>query len=400
MKILITSDWYYPTINGVVRSVLNLRNMLMEMGHEVRVLTLEQHKGQADETEQAEHQGVYFFRSFSAHRIYPQARILQKYDRNLIREIADWHPDVIHTQCEFSSFLLAKRVAARLDSAVPILHTYHTVYEDYTHYFFPNARVGRCLVRHLTKAVLKKVDGVIAPTEKVTALLQDYGVSCPVYTVPSGIDTRRYEQQIQEERRTEIRNQYGIPQEAVVLTFVGRMAKEKNVGELIAYAEPVLGPDVYLFLVGGGPLLEEIQVLAGESPKAGYIRFSGMVSPDVVHEYYQTGDIFLSASTSETQGLTYIEALANGLPALCRKDPCLADVITEGINGFQYETREQFLQGFDSLLALSAEERRQRARSSVRKFSMEVFAQQVFVLYERMLEQQQSSHSGTSGSLA
>ncbi len=386
MRILITSDWYYPTINGVVRSVLNLRKKLMEMGHDVRVLTLEQRKGQAADLEQEENQGVYFFRSFSVNRIYPQARVLKKYDRKMIQQIADWHPDVIHTQCEFSSFLLAERVVAKLGN-VPVVHTYHTVYEDYTHYFSPSAKLGKMMVRRMTRLLMAKVDGVIAPTEKVTDMLKEYGVKCPVYTIPSGIDTRRYEQQIAENRRAEIRQSYGIPEDATVLAFVGRMAKEKNVPELISYTEQALGESLYLLLVGGGPLLEDIQKLVQKSPKADYIRFTGMVSPDVVQEYYQTGDIFTSASTSETQGLTYIEALANGLPALCRKDECLDDVIIEGENGFQYETLEQFEQGLTQLLALSVEERRQRARSSVQKFSMEVFAKTVCTLYESVLEQ-------------
>lgn len=70
--------------------------------------------------------------------------------------------------------------------------------------------------------------------------------------------------------------------------------------------------------------------------------FTGMVAPEEVAGYYQLGDVFVCASNSETQGMTYIEALASGIPALCRKDACLDSVITDGYNGFQYENYEFF----------------------------------------------------------
>ena len=65
--------------------------------------------------------------------------------------------------------------------------------------------------------------------------------------------------------------------------------------------------------------------------------------PAKVQDYYQIGDIFVSASTSETQGLTYVEAAANGLPLLCREDLCLKGVVIDGENGYQYRTEEDFL---------------------------------------------------------
>jgi 1,2-diacylglycerol 3-alpha-glucosyltransferase len=78
--------------------------------------------------------------------------------------------------------------------------------------------------------------------------------------------------------------------------------------------------------------------------------FTGMVAPEEVHSYYQLGDVFVSASTSETQGLTYVEAAANGLPLLCRKDPCLDGVLVEGRNGWEYEAEEEFCDIIDSIL--------------------------------------------------
>ena len=138
MKILITTDWYAPVINGVVTSVLLLQRELEERGHEVRVVTLSNslHTYKAD--------GVYYMGSVSANRIYPGARLRVNRNRSLLQELLAWHPDVIHSQCEFSSFRVAYAISSRL--GVPIVHTYHTVYEDYTHYFSPSVRVGRYVV--------------------------------------------------------------------------------------------------------------------------------------------------------------------------------------------------------------------------------------------------------------
>ncbi len=383
MKILITSDWYYPTVNGVVRSVLNLRRGLMAAGHEVRVLTLEQKKGPFAEVEENVNEGVSFVPSFSAERIYPQARIMKGYDSKAVQELVQWKPDIIHCQCEFSTFLLAERIASKLQ--IPMVHTYHTVYEDYTHYFSFSKRLGRQVVVGLTRILMGKVEAVVAPSVKVTEMLEGYGVKCPLYTIPSGIDTAKYQMAVSQERIVRLKQQYQIPAEAQVLVFVGRLAKEKNIMELISFMEQMEEESLYLVIVGGGPMAEEIETQVKNSPAASRICLTGMAAPEQVQEYYQMGDVFVSASTSETQGLTYIEALANGLPAVCRKDDCLRDVIAEGENGFLYTSFAEFREGVNALLAWSAQERRNRARESARKFSTEVFAEKVIHMYEEVL---------------
>ena len=136
MKILITSDWYWPVVNGVVRSVMNLIEYLESEGHEVRVLTL------SNTIKSYKDGKVYYVGSLSAEKIYPQARISNLLSKSHLKEIKAWAPDVIHSQCEFSTFMMARRIAS--DLKIPLVHTYHTVYEDYTHYFIPsNKRVRR-----------------------------------------------------------------------------------------------------------------------------------------------------------------------------------------------------------------------------------------------------------------
>ena len=95
-------------------------------------------------------------------------------------------------------------------------------------------------------------------------------------------------------------------------------------------------------IVGDGPARGDLENLVSELNLKERVLFTGMVEPSQVQEYYQLGDVFVSASTSETQGLTYIEAAANGLPLLCRDDPCLEDVLVGGVNGYTYQNEEEF----------------------------------------------------------
>lgn len=107
-----------------------------------------------------------------------------------------------------------------------------------------------------------------------------------------------------------------------------------------------------LLLVGDGPDRPRLEQVAHDLRlEAPAVIFAGMVPPEEVPEWYRLGDLFVSASSSETQGLTYIEALAAGVPALCRADLCLEGVILEGENGWQYHSTVEFRQRLEEFLA-------------------------------------------------
>lgn len=117
-----------------------------------------------------------------------------------------------------------------------------------------------------------------------------------------------------------------------------------------------------------------------------HVKFVGMICPTEISAYYQLGDVFVSASNSETQGLTYVEALANGVPALCRKDSCLDDVITDGVNGWQYSSLEEFDEKLR--LMLSEEEVYRRLSHHAREkavcdYSSDSFARKVEQIYQQ-----------------
>lgn len=344
MKILITTDLYTTDTNGVVTSVKNLQNELAQRGHDVRVLTL------SDSRHSKKDDSIYYIRSMPIGVVYPNVRMPLSYRHQLIKELIEWKPDVIHSQCEFFTYQFALRISRK--TGAPIVHTYHTLYEQYVKYVLPSRRLGKVMVKLLSRKRLKKSEVVVAPTHKVEDALQNYGLHNEISVVPTGINLDQHHKRITSEERQKKRRALGIEDNHSVLINLGRLGTEKNIEELIGmFAKASEDNDLLRFLiVGDGPAKEKLEKMAEELGVSDRVIFTGMVAPTEVQEYYQLGDIFVSASTSETQGLTYIEAAANGLPLLCRHDKCLEEVIMSGENGYEYEDEEEFFEIIHSIM--------------------------------------------------
>lgn len=382
LKILITTDLYTTNTNGVVTSVQNLFDELTAKGHDVRILTI-------SDTLHSHREGpVTYIRSVSLEKVYPNVRMPVSYRHELIRDIIDWKPDVVHSQCEFFSYQFASRISKI--TGAPIVHTYHTLYEQYvTSYLVPSRRFSDALVKFLSRKRLKKVSALIAPTQKVENTLQGYGLHSNIAIVPSGISLEQHQQRMDSMTRLEKRRALGLQDDDLVLLNLGRLGGEKNLGELIElFAEARKENENLKFLiVGDGPAREDLEKQAKRLGVSDHVIFTGMVPPSQVQDYYQLGDLFVSASTSETQGLTYIEAAANGLPLLCRQDDCLADVLQEGENGYEYTSAEEFLRAIDTVMD-DPEWRAAAARRSEQiaaSFDKKSFADAVEAIYESVL---------------
>lgn len=382
LKVLITTDLYTTTTNGVVTSVQNLFDELTQKGHDVRILTI------SDTLHSHKDGAVYYIRSVPLGAVYPDLRMPTSYRNRLIQEIIDWKPDIVHSQCEFFSFQFAERIS-RITGA-PLVHTYHTLYEQYlTSYFIPSKRVGDFLAKFLSRKRLRHVDTLVAPTQKVENALQSYGLHTPINVVPSGISLEQHHQRLSHEARMERRRALGIGDDDQVLLNLGRLGGEKNLGELLTlFAQARQENDNLKFLiVGDGPAREELEHQAKKLGVEKDVIFTGMVDPSEVQNYYQLGDIFVSASTSETQGLTYIEAAANGLPLLCRQDDCLTDVLQEGKNGYEYTSAEEFLDAIDHVMhdPQWRSEASRRSAQIAETFDKKTFGDAIENIYESVL---------------
>ena len=346
MKILITTDLYTTGTNGVVTSVRNLMEELTKKGHEIRVLTV------SEKLKSHVEGNIYYIKSLPLGAIYPDVRMpVSSHHHRFIQELINWKPDLIHSQCEFFSYQFASYIARQ--TGAPIVHTYHTLYEQYVTYIFPSQRIGAFFVGKLSKYRLRKADAVVAPTAKVETVLKSYGLRNPIHVVPSGIALEQHKKRITEEDRKRKRSELGIPNDALVLLNLGRLGTEKNLTEVVELFAVARAQNnkLVLLIVGDGPARKELEETAERLAVKDFVIFTGMVAPDQVHTFYQLGDVFVSASTSETQGLTYVEAAANGLPLLCRKDPCLDGVLVDGCNGWEYEAEAEFCEIIDAIFS-------------------------------------------------
>lgn len=146
--------------------------------------------------------------------------------------------------------------------------------------------------------------------------------------------------------------------------------------------------DVRLLLVGDGPHKDTLKTLVEQRQLENRVIFAGMVAPQKIADYYAAGDVFFSASQSETQGLTYIEAMASSLPLFCKKDTCLDSVVKCGENGFVYNNSDEFIK-YENTLYSDFNLRKcigVQASTDVRgRYSSELFAQSAVVVYNKIL---------------
>ncbi len=381
MKVLITTDMYTANVNGVVTSVRNLMEELEKKGHQVRVLTV------SERLKSHKEDNVYYIKSVPLDVVYPNVRMPISYRHRFIRELIEWKPDVIHSQCEYFSYQFAGYISKK--TGAPIVHTYHTLYEQYVTYVLPSQRLGEYFIGKLSRMRLKHAEVIVAPTQKVESVLKNYGIRNPIQVIPSGIALEQHKNQMPAEERLARRKALGIPEDHTVLLNLGRLGTEKNLPELVELLSLALthNDKLTLLIVGDGPARKDLEEMAEKLGIRDHVVFTGMVAPSEVHTYYQLGDIFVSASTSETQGLTYIEAAANGLPLLCRRDPCLDEVLVEGCNGFEYEADSEFCSLLDTILQNPEWCKAAGAQSKqiAATFDKSHFAEQIEDVYENVI---------------
>src|SRR5699024_561972 len=167
---------------------------------------------------------------------------------------------------------------------VPLVHTYHTIYEDYTHYYSPSRTMGRKVVESFSRRVLSKTDAVIVPTAKVARLLSGYGVHRPLHVIPTGLDLERFRPARTPAEHADaraLRAGLGIRPGQRVLLSVSRLAKEKNLDEVLEMMAVADREDSVLVLVGEGPYRGELEARAGARGMPDRARLPGVVGPAV-----------------------------------------------------------------------------------------------------------------------
>ena len=337
MNIGIFTDAYYPQINGVVISTQTLKEELERLGHKVTIITVSDPKLIEDQPNVLRLKSIPF-------AILPNFRVGQFYSYKIMKEIKALNLDIIHTQTEFSLCAFARIVAKQLN--IPLVHTYHTMYEEYTHYFSPKRmeKAAKKLTRKFTCMICNTVDNVIVPTEKVENKLSDYGFEKNINVIPTGVNLKPFDHtQFKKDVINELKTSIGLSSNDKIILYVGRLAKEKSIDVVIKALPETLkrSPNAKVLIVGDGPEKENLRHLSEQLNLSDKVIFTGKVPWGNIGLYYQLADVFVSASLSETQGLTYIEAMAAKKPVVAKYDTNLDETIDDGINGrFFYDDSE------------------------------------------------------------
>ena len=323
MNIAFFTDTYYPQVSGVAASIQTLKVELERLGHHIYIFTTTDPEARDDGDETIIRMPSVPFVSFSERRIVIRGMI----DAYLIASKLDL--DIIHTHTEFGVGILGKIIASRLK--IPIVHTFHTMYEDYLHYIAGGKVIKPSMVKYYSKAFMHKLNGIICPSVLVQSVLQRYGIKIEKRIIPTGIDLTKFVRpEITEKDVIFLKAELGIDFDEVMLLSLSRVSYEKNI-QLVVKAMPEIlqSIPVKLVIVGDGPYLEKIRRLVQQLGIEDNVVFTGMVPNLRAAYYYRAADFLISASTSETQGLTYTESIAAGTPIIAWGNSYLENLISD-----------------------------------------------------------------------
>lgn len=384
MRIGIFTETYTPYISGLVTSEVMLKKGLEKLGHEVYVVTanLESFHYEYDEEEKVLKvpgipTGIY------------DSRLTAVYPLKAVNKIKSWNLDIIHSQTEFAIGTFARLMAYQLD--IPLVHTYHTMYEDYIHYITKGYfnKSSKKIVEYLTLFYCDKTASeLIVPTKKTYDLFKEkYQVDRNIHIIPTGIELERfYIEQIDKKELDLLRKKEKIKKDDFVLLFIGRLAQEKNVVYLLDVVRDIIPkcPKLKLMIVGDGPDFEEYKQIVKKYNIQDNVIMTGKVDWEKVPYYYHLSSAFITASKTETQGLTVIEAMASSVPPICIDDESFRNTVVDGLNGRIFNTEDECKNIIIELYNDHKELERlsKQARINSDRFSSKYFAESVLDVYK------------------
>lgn len=374
MRIGMFTDTYFPQVSGVSTSIELLKDQLIQLGHEVVIFTTTDPNAQ--ETPGIVRLPSIPFASFEDRRI-----AYRGFD-DCLAIAKEYNLDIIHTHTEFSLGLAGKYVASKMN--IPTVHTYHTMYENYTHYIWNGMLIKRQHVKWYSKLFCSQTQGVIAPSRMTYQTLLDYGVKVPIQIIPTGVKLPKFDPNI----RHELRQQMGLREDDLVLLSLSRISKEKSIDEIIEAFPKIKQSysNAHLLIVGDGPQRASLEALV-----RGYgledVHFIGEIDHKEVFRYYQMADIYVNASESESQGLTYLEALANRLPMIAKHNEYLDMLVSKPSYGRLYTASDQLANTVIAFLNHRGRGMIQEInQEDLKQISVEVFADRILACYEEALQ--------------
>ena len=385
MKIALFSDTFPPEINGVSVSVGLHQKVLSSQGHELLVITTNPFgKDTSIQTDMIRIPGVELKKLYGY-------RMSSFFNAKAFQYIRKWKPDVIHIHTDAGIGIFGKISAFFLK--IPTVVTYHTMYEDYTHYAGFLKGLASRVVKQFSRSIAEQCTEFISPSLKTKEKIRSYGVDRYINIVPTGIDFSRFEvKNLDQQKIMELRQKWTKPGEKILLSL-GRVAKEKSMDVIIRGFSNYLKnphPPTKLLMVGDGPDRRDLIQLVSELKLENDVQFVGAVPIQDVPYYYQLADVFVSASLTETQGLTFMEAMVSKRIVLCRYDENLASLIRHQQTGFIFGDADDFTRQLNSIFNLDDAKRQlmlKEIEEAVKPYAMTTFYQNLIEVYHRAIRQ-------------
>ena len=386
MNVLLCSDTYPPEINGVATSTFNLRKTLIAHGENVLVVTTNPFSNKV-----TLENGVLRIPGIYLKKLYGY-RLSNFYSKDAMKIIERFKPDIVHCQTDVGVGIFGTIAASRFHCGM--VYTFHTMLEDYayyiTHGYFD--RAARHIIRFYFKGQAIRFNEFIAPSDKIKDYLRSIQIDSSISVIPTGIELDRFAvKNKNNEDAAALKAKFGIDSSDYVILSLGRIAKEKSIDVLLrGYAKFLQSPQkrrTKFLIIGWGPAENELKELAGRLGIEDNVVFGGACKPDETQRYYHLGDCFVSASITETQGLTFMEAMAAELPVLARYDDNLIGTIKEGETGFFFNSEDDFAAKLGFLIDLPEEKRKKiidAALKAIDPYSMEKFYQNAMGVYRRV----------------
>ncbi len=381
MRVLFISDVFFPRVNGVSTSIGTFRADLGRLGVET-VLVAPSYPGR----DPAAERGVVRVAGGPVPgdpedrrmRWGPLARALEKLESERF--------DLVHIHTPFVAHYAGVRYARR--RGLPCVATYHTFFEEYLHHYLPvlPRRIGRGLARAFTRAQCADVRALVAPSEPLRQVLRDYGVETPVHVIPTGLPADRFQPGDAERFRALA----GIPPGRPLVTYVGRVAHEKNIDFLVRAFARVrqAAPDALLVIAGEGPAREPLRRLVQAQGLAEDVRFVGYLDRNTsLLDCYAAAAVFVFASRTETQGLVLLEAFAQGAPVVSTAELGTKSILAPACGALVVQEREEpFAAAVVRVLTDSALRRtlRDQARTYARGWASLTMAGRLGELYHSL----------------
>lgn len=332
MRIGVFADSYKPYVSGVVRSIETFTQELTALGHEVYIFAPRYPHYRERSS------NVFRFHSVRA-PANPDFSLAIPLSARISTTMARLNLDIIHVHSPFLLGRLGVNCARRF--GLPLVFTYHTLYEQYVHYVPFGQPLARELMVRMSRSFCNKCDLVITPTKKIKNLLSQYGVKTSIVVVPTGVDLTKFKSG----DPSWLRDNYGIGSEEQVLLFVGRLTKEKNLDFLLEAFRLILTgvPSARLVIVATGPEEQHLKDLAENLGISDRVIFTGYLPQSQLISCYHGADLFVFPSVTETQGLVLLEAMAAGLPVVAVDAYGVSDMVSNGRDGLLVPPRvEEF----------------------------------------------------------